>query len=138
MLHLEVKIMCIGLGTKFDLLDHHCRLMLTGSLFFLGLLVLKLPEVHDAANWRNSARADLYEIQPLLFREPHGFVCRQDSNLPTIRADNANFRHANAAPNTKIIRCTTSRTLSGTLISTWPCDALSSVSLLVVLLAAAI
>ena len=81
MLHLEVHVVPFRLGTELDLLDLDGRRVLAGLLLLLGLLVLVLAVVHDAADRREGARRDLDEIQPLLLGQAQRLMGGHDARL---------------------------------------------------------
>ena len=64
------------------------------SLFLLLLGVPKLAVVHQSANGRGGIRRDLYEIEALFLPHFHSLVGSDDSDLLSLRADEANLGDA--------------------------------------------
>lgn len=86
-LDLEHQVMIIGLGTELDLLDLHMNLLFAGLLLFLALLVLELSIIHDPADWRNSCRRHLDQVELLLLGKLHGLRYGDDTQRLTIGTD---------------------------------------------------
>ena len=56
-LEVDVVVVCLGRQTYF--LQEHYFLVLAGLSLFLGLLVLELTVVQEAADWRDGIRGNL-------------------------------------------------------------------------------
>jgi hypothetical protein len=67
-------------------------------LFRLGVfLLLRVPElavVEEAADWRRSIGRDLHEVESCLLRHAESFVGRNDTDLLTLRSDQADLGNA--------------------------------------------
>jgi len=93
---LEVQVVIIGLRSKLDFFHFDRGGVLASLLGLLGLLVLELSVVHDAANGRHRLGRDLDEIEAFLLCHAKRFVRRQDAELSTIVGDDADLGHTNA------------------------------------------
>ena len=78
---LELVIVLVHLRTELDLLDLDDLLVLPRLARALLLLVLVLPEVHDAADRRHGRRRDLDQVEPLLLGDGQGLRRRHDAEL---------------------------------------------------------
>ena len=70
--------------------------MFLGFALFLLLLVKILPVIHDAADRRLRGGRNLDQIQILAAGQFERFVRGQDSDLPTLVVNHANFARSNA------------------------------------------
>ena len=104
MLHLEVEIVVVRLGTQLDLLEHDGRLVAPGRLLLLRRLVLELAEVHDLADRRHRPRIDFHQLEPLLLGEAQSLMGRDDAYLGAVGADDADFGDADAAADSVVVR----------------------------------
>jgi hypothetical protein len=77
-----------------DLLNLGSVLVLPGFLFAFGLLVAKLPIIHQPANGRRGAGGDLHHVHTVGARECEGFPERQDAKLFAISPDNPDLAGA--------------------------------------------
>ena len=81
--------------------SHTNLLNLNGVLFGTALklllfLVLRLPEVHDPANWRTNSRAHFDKIQPGINREFSSFVSLHFAEHFAVLIDDADRRDPNS------------------------------------------
>ena len=96
MLLLELIIVFVHLRTELDLFDFDDLLVLSRLAGALLLLVLVLPEVHDAADRRHGRRRDLDEVESLLLRNRKRLRRRHDAQLLPRVVDDADFPNADA------------------------------------------
>src|SRR4029077_17986605 len=118
-LHLEVEVVVVGLGTELDLLEDDRGLVLPRRLLLLRRLVLELAEVHDLADRWGGTGADLAQLQPRLLGEAQRLLGGDDADLCAVGADDAHLGHSNAAADSVVVR-----RAWGSLIE-WPWDDLS-------------
>ena len=89
--HLHIIVVGIRVGTELDLFDFDDLLLLPGLALALLLLIFELSEVHDFANGRGGVRRDFYQIQPGINRHFNGTFWRDDADVFSFSADEANF-----------------------------------------------
>ena len=89
--HFDVVVVYIGVRAEFYFLDLNDLLFLARfGLAFLGF-VFELPEIHDLANRRVRIGRDLDQIQPGIVCHGHCACGRNNANIFTISADQADF-----------------------------------------------
>ena len=86
--------MVVGLGPDLDFLDLHHGLAFFGFRFLLLLLVLELAVIHDPADGRLRGGSHFHQIHAPFFSQGNGLVALQNSQLFTVRADNAHLARA--------------------------------------------
>ena len=96
MLLLELVVVLVDLRPELDLLDQDHLLVLLRFARALLLLVLILPEVHDAADRRHGGRRDLDQVESLLLRYGQGLRRRHDAELLPGVVDDPDFPDADA------------------------------------------
>src|SRR5829696_2044604 len=89
---LEVEVVLVDAGAELHLLDHDHLLLLLRLVLLLLLLELVLPVVHDLADRRVGGRRDLDEVEVLLSGHVLRLLERDDSDLRSVVADEANLR----------------------------------------------
>src|SRR6266700_5214442 len=95
---LGLVVVIVHVDAEFHFLNCDRLLVLLGFAFLFLLLIQKFPIIHDAANRRLRGGRNLYQIQILFAGHLERFKGRQDSDLLTFIANDANF----ARPNTII------------------------------------
>ena len=93
---LELVVVLVDLRPELDLLDLDHLLVLLGLARALLLLILVLPEVHDAADRRHGRRRDLDQVEPLLLRDGQSLRRRHDAELCAGVVDHPDFADADA------------------------------------------
>src|SRR5437773_3627487 len=88
---LELVVVLVDFRAEFDLLDLDHLLVLAGLARALLLLVLVLPEIHDAADRRHGRRRDLDQVEPLLLGDREGLWRRHDAELRAGVVDHPDF-----------------------------------------------
>src|SRR5687768_18488312 len=88
---LHAKVMWIDLRTKLHLFHLVGVLVLIGLLVFLRLLVTELAVVDDTANGRRGVGSDFYQVNSERLGLTNRFGQRQNSELLTVRAYDADF-----------------------------------------------
>lgn len=94
LLHLVVKVIRVGSGMEFYLLNLLNLLGLTRLFGLNGLFVLELTIVHYLAHGRHGIGSNLHKIKAPLIREPHCFARRHDAKHASRRIKNAHLRSA--------------------------------------------
>ena len=91
------RVVVLGdLRAELDLADRDLLLVLARGLQLLGLLVLVLRVVEDAADGRARLGGDLDEVELALLRVAQRLVGLHDADLVAILADDADLGHADA------------------------------------------
>jgi hypothetical protein len=93
--NLHFNVVLAGFRSHSNLLDLNGVLLGT-ALQLLLLFVLRLPEVHDPANWRTNSRAHFNKIQPGFKREFLSFVCLHFAEHFAVLIDDADRRDPNS------------------------------------------
>ena len=91
---LELVIVLVDLRAKLDLLDLDHLLVLARLARPLLLLVLILPEIHDAADRRDRRGRNLDQVEPLLLRDGQRLRRRHDAELCAVVVDHPDFADA--------------------------------------------
>jgi hypothetical protein len=60
------------------------RLVFSGVMGSLGLLIFVLPVIHDPADRRAGIGSHLHQVQTLFFGDPHSLFQGQDPDLFTV------------------------------------------------------
>jgi hypothetical protein len=94
-LHLELVVVLLRLGTELHFLELHDHLLLLRLGRLLLRLVLELAVVHQLADRRLGHRGDLHEIHPLGLRPLQRDLGGQDTELLAGGPDHADFACAN-------------------------------------------
>ena len=94
--HFDVVIMRISVGSEFDLFHLDNFLLFARFRLALLLFVLEFSEIHDLDDRRICIRRDLDKIKPGLFSKLQAAFRRDDADIFTFCADQADFRGANA------------------------------------------
>lgn len=84
LLDLESNIVCTRFGPQSNFLGPGGVTVLIGFLF---LVVLVFAVVHDPANRRLFIGSHFNQIEIIFFRFGQRFLCRNDSQLRTVRSD---------------------------------------------------
>src|SRR5262249_1324417 len=100
---LELIVVLVDLGAKLDLFDLDHLLVLARLARPLLLLVLILPEVHDAADRRHRRRRDPHQVETLLLRYSQGLGRGHDAELRAGVVNHADFPHANALVDSRTV-----------------------------------
>ena len=91
------RVVVLGdLGPELDLADVDLRLVLLGLLDLLGLLVLVLRVVQDAADGRLGLGGDLDEVELLALRVAQRLLGRHDADLLAGLVDEPDLGNADA------------------------------------------
>src|SRR5439155_11166881 len=93
---LELVVVLVDLRPEFDFFDENHLLVPPGLTRALLLLVLILPEIHDAADRRVRRRRDLDQVEPLLLGDRERLRRRHDAELRAAVVDHADFANADA------------------------------------------
>src|SRR5216683_1441437 len=104
---LELVVVLVDLRPELDLFDLDHLLVLASLARALLLLVLVLPEIHDAADRRHGGRRDLDQVEPLLLGDREGLWRRHDAELRAGVVDHPDFADADAFVH------------SGAVVATW-------------------
>src|SRR5512133_3961097 len=103
-LHLEIEIMVIGLGTELDFLDHDVLLLGPGRVFPLRFHELVLAVVHDPAHRRVGVSGHFHQIKTALFSDPDGLVWGHQAELFAIFGDDADLGGPDAVVDAGLVR----------------------------------
>ena len=90
-----IKVMYVRSWTHFDLFDLNNGLFFPGFLGLFALLVLELPVIHETNNGWPGLWSNLHEVEFQLRCKPPRFLDRLDTDLTTIRVDEANLFDSN-------------------------------------------
>src|SRR5262249_34528672 len=89
-------IMLIHVDAELNFLQDNLFLVLLRCPFLFFLFIQEFPVIHDAADWRNGGRRNLYQVK-ILFAGLSGCILRRhDAELLTIRANYAYLPRADA------------------------------------------
>src|SRR6185503_10284917 len=88
---LELVVVLVDLRAELDLFDLDHLLVLASLARALLLLVLVLPEIHDAADRRVGRRGNLDQVEPLLLGDRQRLWRRHDAELCAGVVDDADF-----------------------------------------------
>ena len=100
--NLGANVFVTGLWTQANFLRLGVSL---SRVFLLVLVVFEFAVIHDSANWRTFARGDLDKIKSRIAGTLQSIISRNDSELFSVFADNANRCDSNVVVDSGAVTC---------------------------------